>query len=370
MTLADLGRRMTWAALLALAIAVGGCGEDDIGDDLGGDAPAAGNAGVYLLNEGLFDNGNSSLWFYDATTGDVAESVFAEANGRPLGDTANDMALNDGKLWIVVNNSQTIEVLDAATRVSAATIEFASGGSPTTITFDDSGKAYVPLRGGDALARIDTTSMTQDADPVEVGANPHEAVFADGKVYVTNSGFGSGTTVSAVDVATFTITSVIEVGNNPTAVVNAGGGRVVVLASGVSWADPPTPGAVVVIDTATDTVVNSIPLDSGASDRMEMGPDGIAYFLTPGAVARFDVSSQALTADFITAAEAGAGAFYGLSVNRESGAIYVSDAKDYASAGEVYVFAATGAAIRSFGSDLLPRVMAFVGDASDAELLY
>jgi len=360
---------MTWAALVALAIAVGGCGEDD--GDLLDDTPLVSGAGVYVLNEGLFGDGNASLSYYDAISGELTESVFSAANSRPLGDTANDIALNDGKLWIVVNNSQTIEVIDADTRASVATVDFPGGGAPTTIAFDDTGsKAYVPLRGGNALARIDTASMTQDADPVEVGDQPQEAVFADGKVYVTNSGFGTGNTVSVVDASTFAVASIIEVGANPTAIVNAGAGRVAVLASGVSWSDPPTPGAVVVIDTATDTVLNSIPLDSGALDRMEMGRDGAAYFLTPGAVVKFDVAADTLTPDFITAATAGAGGFYGLSVDQESGHIYVSDAKDFASSGDVYVFDATGALVQTFAADLLPRAMVFVGDRSAADLLY
>ena len=106
MTIADLGRRMTWAPLLALAIAAIGCGETDV--DLVDDTPAASGTGVYVLNEGLFGAGNASLWYFDAATGDIAESVFAAANSRPLGDTANDIALHEGKLWVVVNNSQTI----------------------------------------------------------------------------------------------------------------------------------------------------------------------------------------------------------------------------------------------------------------------
>jgi hypothetical protein len=373
MTIPDLGRRMKWLASVALVLGLMACGGDE--DVLDDDLSDSTGAGVYILNEGGFGQGNASLSFYDAVTGAVTESVFATANGRPLGDTANDILRSGDRLWIVVNNSQTMEIVDVATHASAGTVTFDAGASPTTVAIDEAaGKAYVALRFGNALARIDTTSLVQEA-VVEVGAMPQEVVLADGKAYVTNSGFGAGTTVSVVDLATFTVSSIIEVGTNPTAVV-ARDGKVIVLASGVTWDNPDTPdddtapGAIVVIDTASDTVTNSLPLDSGASDRMELGPDGVAYFLTFGAVAKFDTNTGSVTAGFITAAAHGAGAFYGLGVNPDSGLIYVSDAKDYATSGDVYVFEPNGTLVRQFQADLLPRMMAFVGAPDAADALY
>ncbi|MBT3268171.1 YncE family protein [Candidatus Poribacteria bacterium] len=373
MTITDLGRRMKWVTFAALVLGVVACGGDE--DGLSDDGPESTGGGVYILNEGGFGQGNASLSFYDAATGALTESVFTAANGRPLGDTANDILRSGDQLWIVVNNSQTIEVVDIASHASVGTVTFDAGASPTTVAIDEAaGKAYVALRFGNALARIDTTSLAQEA-VVEVGAMPQEVVLADGKAYVTNSGFGAGTTVSVVDLATFTISSIIEVGTNPTAVV-ARDGKVVVLASGITWDSPDTPeddtapGAIVVIDTASDTVTNSLPLDSGASDRMELGPDGVAYFLTFGAVAKFDTNTQSVTADFITASAHGAGAFYGLSVNPDSGLIYVSDAKDYATSGDVYVFEPNGTFVRQFEADLLPRAMAFIGDPGAADAPY
>ena len=375
MTIAEIGRRTTWLALGALALLAVACGEDDGGfvDDTPADASGA---GVYVLNEGGFGQGNASLSFYDAVTGELTESVFATANGRALAPTANDIVLRDNQLWIVVNNSETVEVLAVGTHLLAGTVTFAAGSSPTTIAFDGAtGKGYVPLRFGNALARIDPVSFQQDGI-LEVGTNPQEAVVSDGKVYVTDSGFGSGTTVTVVDTATFTISSIIEVGTNPTAIVAPDNGKIVVLASGVTWDNPDTPeddrtpGAIVVIDAASGTVTNSIPLDSGAADRMELGVNGVAYFLTFGAVASFDTNSESLQPELISAAAHGAAGFYGLSVNPSSGLIYVTDAKDYTTAGDVYVFEPTGALVRKFTADLLPRAMAFVGDASGADLIY
>ena len=74
--------------------------------------------------------------------------------------------------------------------------------------------------------------------------------------------------------------------------------------------------------------------------------------------------------ELISAAANGAAGFYGLSVNPSSGLIYATDAKDYVTAGDVYVFEPTGALVRKFAADLLPRTMVYVGDASGANLIY
>ena len=87
-------------------------------------------------------------------------------------------------------------------------------------------------------------------------------------------------------------------------------------------------------------------------------------------MATFDSNSETLEPELISAVAHGASGFYGLSVNPTSGLIYVTDAKDYATAGDVYVFEPNGVLVRQFTADLLPRAMAFVGDASDADPRY
>lgn len=82
-----------------------------------------------------------------------------------MGDTANDMALYGGKLYIVVNVSSTIEVIDFQTGVSIKQIpmlaENGSSRQPRHITFHKD-KAYVCSYDG-TVARIDTTSLEIDA---------------------------------------------------------------------------------------------------------------------------------------------------------------------------------------------------------------
>ena len=59
--------------------------------------------GVYVVNEGNFQRGNSTLTFYSPDSNKAYQNVFALVNGRNLGDTGNDIAIHGGRAYIVVS---------------------------------------------------------------------------------------------------------------------------------------------------------------------------------------------------------------------------------------------------------------------------
>ena len=81
-------------------------------------APEAGTAEIYVLNEGLLNLNNSTLMRYSFSNGIQTPDYFKKINKRGLGDTANDMAIYGSKLYVVVNVSSQIEVIDLKTGTS------------------------------------------------------------------------------------------------------------------------------------------------------------------------------------------------------------------------------------------------------------
>ena len=83
-----------------------------------GSGDAGDIAGFFLLNEGNMGSNKCTLDYYDYTSGVYRKNIYAERNPgvvQELGDVGNDLAIYGGKLWAVVNCSNLVEVMDAAT---------------------------------------------------------------------------------------------------------------------------------------------------------------------------------------------------------------------------------------------------------------
>ena len=105
----------------ALFLTLSSCVKDQPTEEEESALITSGN-GVYIINEGNFQFGNASVSYYDVDTKTLKEDIYKTANSIALGDVAQSMAVLNNKAYIVVNNSSKIEVVNAQTFVSVATI--------------------------------------------------------------------------------------------------------------------------------------------------------------------------------------------------------------------------------------------------------
>lgn len=181
--------------------------------------------GVYLLNEGNFNANKATLDYVDYTNGLYRKNIYNQVNPevtKGLGDVGNDIAVYGSKLYVVVNNSNKVEVLNAKTGKRITQIDLLNC---RYITFRQN-KAYVSaylstIGNANApngiIAEIDTASL-QIERRVTVGRQPEEMAIINNNLYVANSGGYSPPnyerTVSVVDLASFTETRRIDVAIN------------------------------------------------------------------------------------------------------------------------------------------------------------
>lgn len=78
---------------------------------------------LLLLNEGTFNMGNAEISIYDRQTKQISNAVFYLKNRYPLGDVAQSVFQYNKELFVIVNNSAKIEVLDVATFQVKRTIQ-------------------------------------------------------------------------------------------------------------------------------------------------------------------------------------------------------------------------------------------------------
>ena len=79
--------------------------------------------GFFVVNEGAFQQGNGSFGFFNALSGEYEDAVFASQNDLPLGDVVQSALNIDDRIYIVVNNSNKIEILEADSLKSTGRIE-------------------------------------------------------------------------------------------------------------------------------------------------------------------------------------------------------------------------------------------------------
>ena len=297
-------------------------------------------SGVYVLNQGLFNANNSTLSFYDNTSQNVTTDVFTAANGRGLGDTGNDVEIYGSKMYIVVNVSSTIEVVDSRNAKSIKQIKLFNGATarqPRDIAFYKN-NAFVTSYDG-TVTVIDTVTLTV-SQFITVGRNPEQLAVSNGKLYVANSGGLSypnfDKTVSVIDLTSLTVIKTLTVIVNPQGVVADTHGNVYVLSAGDYGA---TPSGLTIIDNVADVVKKTTNFDGS---NMTIQGDNLYFTTSANKVIIYNAVSQSITNTNFISDGTVVTTPYSLAADGVTGEVYVTDAKNYTANGTLFVFDKTG----------------------------
>lgn len=311
--------------------------------------------GVYIVNEGNFGRGNSTLAYYDLALRQVYQDVFFAVNGRTLGDVGNGIYLRGNRGYIVVNNSNKIEIIDIVTNTSIGTINVGAGRSPRQLAFINDSLALVSCL-YDASVLVVNLFSRQIRQRIPVGPNPEGIGIASGKVFVANSGLGLGRTLSIVDLTSLTVTQTMTVGDNPIGVSVTQDEMVYVVCAGFygDMSDPndDTPARIAVIDSRTNILVTSILIGSHAYG-MAMNAEGLGYVPATDSVIAVDTRTHATLGTFAR------GQFYEIGVDESTGDVYLSDAKNYVQPGTVFVYSSSGQLRTRFDVGINPGAFGF-----------
>lgn len=315
--------------------------------------------GFYLLNEGNMGSNKCTLDYFDYKTGNYTRNIYADMNPevvKELGDVGNDIKIYGSKMYVVVNVSNKIEVLDANTAKRIKTIPLQNC---RYITFAG-GKAFASSYAGpvtiDANAplgkvvEIDTTSLTIKRE-VTVGYQPEEIQTVGNKLFVANSGGyrfpNYDRTISEVDLTSFTENKKIDVAINLHHLAKDNYGDLYVSSRGDYYN---IPSNLYLIDAESGLVKKDFGI---AVSQMTIVNDKLYYF---GNVFNYnthnytktfgiiDVKTEALIStnlidqSYLEAIKTP----YGLAVNPITEDIYITDVRNYVSMGFVYCFSKNG----------------------------
>lgn len=305
--------------------------------------PVAEPTKLFVLSEGLFNMNNSTLAMYNLLTGETNTDYFLSVNHRGLGDTANDMGLYGSKLYVVVNVSSQIEILDANTGQSLKQIpmfnEKGIARLPRYIDFHG-GKAYVCSFDG-SVVKIDTTSMEIE-NQVMCGKNPDGICITNDKIYISNSGGLNypdyDNTISVVDITNFTEIKKITVGVNPYQLHADSQGDVYVITRGSYGIEP---YRFQKISSVTDEVTRNFD-DLPALNFTIHNDTAYIYNYDYGTqeswIKVFDCRQEKIISENFISDGTVLNTPFGIEVNPSNGDVYVMDAGSFIAWGDVLCF--------------------------------
>lgn len=296
--------------------------------------------GIYVLSEGSGGN-NSKLGFYNIGNGTFNGDFFKQQNGSDLGQIANDMIQYGSKIYIVMNESSNVTVITAATAMLIKRIDLVSGATKRFPRYAAAYKSNVYVSATDGTVSVIDTASLAIVKTIPVGANPEGLAVSGNYLYVANSGgynASPDSTVSVIDLNTqMEIKKIITGTKNSQRVEVNSIGDVYVSGYGNFGS---IPASVSVINSSTNTIKSEL----GASYNYPFFRlyHDVAFFYNnyggSGTAKVYNtVTNTLIRAEFITDASI-VTTPYGLNIDEENGDVYITDAKDYSSAGSVTCF--------------------------------
>src|SRR5690606_5281439 len=300
--------------------------------------------GIFVLNEGGFTYANASVSFI-SSIGEIQNNIFEAVNGRKLGDVAQSISFNGDFAYIVVNNSNTVEVVNRYTFESVGTIA-GELYNPRYIEFYN-GKGYISNWGDgndasdDFIAVVDLNSNSI-LNKIPVPQGPERLVSANGKLYIAQRGdYGFGNSISVLDLNSESISSTIQVADSPNGMMETNGFLFVLCSGKESWTGDETSGAMFKINLQNHEIVDEFTFENGLHPSYLQIENDKIYYTIGQNIYRTEVADiEPSASPFISTSEDDMQIFYGFNV--DNGWIYACDAKDYQSNGELFVYSLTG----------------------------
>lgn len=365
-----------WMCVLAVGFSAVACSDDD-------DAPVVDSEvskvalprhRMFILNEGKFGLNNAGIGFYAPDNNmESIDDIFYLQNDMRLGDTAQDMIEEDGKIYVAVYGSNYLARLNAAC-VEEARISFAGdtelGGGIRYIVAED-GYVYASFHGS-MVAKINARTMQVEAKLRTPGSNLEGVAIVGDNLYVSNSysqtstGYVYHEDVFVIDLKTFTLKETLLVSENPNDMTEEDD-KVFVISNNYNRESY----VLQLIDPAAGNSVKEL----GYATKMAAG-DGVLYLVdsrtdysawpatsTVNTFYSYDIKTgRVINESFLknAPAELLSSSIYMMAVDDETGDIYIG-VTDYSRNGNMYRFRKDGTFVEKFDcGGLNPRTAVFV----------
>lgn len=344
--------------LIVLSVLLSACMKDDqwVKDHLQQGTVQLTAGSLFVVNEGNFMYGNSTLSCYDTLKRNIQNDLFYRVNGLPLGDVAESMTIHQSSGYVVVNNSGKIYIMDTVS--GKYTGKITGLNSPRFVHFVNNTKAYVTdLYAGKITIVNPISNQIIAIIPCPSHLSTEEMVQIGNLLFV--SCWSGDKTVLVIDTDKDLVTAEITTGDQPCGMVSDRYNKIWVLCQSQAGNSPNSIAMLQRIDPLTLKVDKSFSFPSQAKPvklNIDNSGDNLFYLLG-NEVRRMSVDAGNLPDKPIITLNSKI--LYGLGIDPVNGNIYVSDALDYQQPGVVYRYSASGNLLDSFKVGIIPGRFCF-----------
>jgi hypothetical protein len=312
---------------------------------------------VYIVCEGSLSNGNATLYLYNPQTDSVFGDVYRAVNNQALGDVFQSMVRIGDSLYLCINNSDKITVLNKGSHTLAGTIQVAK---PRYILPVRAGLAWVSTLFSNRLYAIDPQNQKVLHITELPGQNPEAMCLHMGSLYVCPW----DTAVNAIyqlNAETGQLLHTIRIGGYaPHSILVDKEQMLWVLSGNVTKGRQ---AAWTRIDPSTGNILKTYTFAAGTDPVkpvLNNSRDTLYYIQVKydGTAANNGVYRMPITATELPTTPFVAGAAYqyywALGIEPGSGHIYLADPKGFVQKGMAHIYRPDGTLLRSFATGLGP----------------
>lgn len=310
--------------------------------------------GFFVTNEGGFMKNEASLSFINLDSNQLFPDVYASTNSEPLGDIAQSVTKINDDLYVVVNNSAKIVVINPLTFVKKG--EITGLGSPNNIISGSVNHAYVTDLFGGPISVVNLSTKTV-VKSIPCPGSTGEMLNLNGKTYVTNS---SSSYLYVINHTTDAISDSILVGQGAATIQDDLAGNLWIGFGQLYDANYNVieQGKLKKVSPLSKTVTLNLPLVSGGIRKLRMNKEkNILYFINKDLFKMSVAASSLPVGPFYSNSPS---SFYGLGVDLNSNSVYVTDPKDFSSTGTVFQVNSAGVLTNTFFTGIIPGEFYFM----------
>ncbi|MCX6153333.1 MAG: hypothetical protein NT007_04150 [Candidatus Kapabacteria bacterium] len=301
--------------------------------------------GIYVLCEGTMGYNNSTLSKLDLDTLLIYNDYFFLQNrGIKLGDIANDIEIIGDTAIVAVSGSKTILSFNVKTGKIIKYLNLTGNRYPRKICITSDSTAYFTDLYANCICKINIKDLTIIHDNITVGPAPEGITFCNGFLFVANSGYGDyfankpkAGTISVIDEKMNMEIANLPCGPDVIQVISDKKKNLIYAAYSNLPSKPDSLGGLVIYDAVSFKEIKRWRCKIWQLTEIAKLGDSI-LFLNEEGLGAIDTKNNSSTPQIIIKNNKPKELWYTVSVNPNNNDVWIGNAKDFQSNGELIQF--------------------------------